>query len=160
MQKITSYIQYTPTVYTVINLLWHSTTHLIHYTHMHPIYIISVAKPRKHTSRSNTLSQGSSPATKDLHKTKTLPHSSSSSKQFGQSQPSGGSQGEDDAYTTLHPSGTSASTLNTGDSGFEDVRPLQRLDQEPVDEDDVPGPAGKQNVCTYNACFCPGWSNW
>ena len=41
------------------------------------------------------------------------------------------SSSEDDAYILLHPSGTIAGTLGyTGDSGFEDVQPLQRLDQE------------------------------
>ena len=47
---------------------------------------------------------------------------------------------EDEAYTTLHPSGTSNSMLNTGDSGFEDVRPLQRLDQESPDHKEGSSP--------------------
>ena len=54
---------------------------------------------------------------------------------------------EDDAYSTMHPNGTSTSTTsNTGDSGFEDVRPLQRLDQEPDTKEDTPQPAGKDKI--------------
>lgn len=100
---------------------------------------LSVAKPRKHTPGTHTLEHNRL-ATKDQQGTKTLPHSFTSHKQPSLSQLSGASQSsEDDAYTTLHPSGTSTSTLNTGDSGFEDVRPLQRLDQEPVSEEVLPG---------------------
>ena len=50
---------------------------------------------------------------------------------------------EDDAYSIMHRRGTSASTVsNAGDSGFEDVRPLQRLDQEPDIKGDSHQPAG------------------
>ena len=106
--------------------------------------------PRKKVSGCRTLDHNSS-LQKELNKkqsTATLPHSISSSslKQFSLSQLSNASQSscnEDDAYILLHPSGTSASTLNTGDSGFEDVRPLQRLDQEPENEGDSSESVGK-----------------
>ena len=49
------------------------------------------------------------------------------------------SSSEDDAYILLHPSGASVGTLGyTGDSGFEDVQPLQRLDQEVENNPGVP----------------------
>ena len=57
---------------------------------------------------------------------------------------------EDDAYITLEPGGTSTSTLNTGDSGFEDVRPLQRLDQETSDDGDSNAPIGKLMTLHYS----------
>ncbi len=56
------------------------------------------------------------------------------------------SSSEDDAYILLHPSGASAGTIGyTGDSGFEDVQPLQRLDQEV--ENDLSKPESK--YCYY-----------
>lgn len=98
---------------------------------------LTVITPRKKISGSWTLDHNSSLQKEPNNKKKqsTLPYSSSSSSSLKQSQPlskarQNSSSSEDDAYILLHPSGTSASALYTGDSGFEDVRPLQRLDQE------------------------------
>ena len=102
---------------------------------------LAVITPRKKPTGSHTLDHNSS-LQKEFNKkrsTATLPHSSSS-KQSSISQLISASQSscnEDDAYILLHPSGTSSSTLNMGDSGFEDVRPLQRLDQEPENDGDT-----------------------
>ena len=59
------------------------------------------------------------------------------------------SSSEDDAYILLHPSGASAGMLGyTGDSGFEDVQPLQRLDQEVENDPGVLSePESKYNCC-------------
>lgn len=94
-------------------------------------------------------------------KTATLPHSitcspsSSTSSLKLSAQPQSkarlnSSSSEDDAYILLHPSScsgtsiTGASALYTGDSGFEDVRPLQRLDQEvDIDGGESSEPASK-----------------
>ena len=100
--------------------------------------------PRKKTSGSLTLDHNSflqKEQSKKKQSTATLPHSfyPSSTSSLKQSQlrkvqqNSSSSASEDDAYILLHPSGASASMLYTGDSGFEDVRPLQRLDQEVID---------------------------
>jgi hypothetical protein len=108
--------------------------------------------PRKKISGSWTLDHNSSlqkepknEKKKIPSRTATLPHSTSSSSPFTSSLKQSGqpmasskarrrqnsSSSEDDAYILLHPSGASAGTLGyTGDSGFEDVQPLQRLDQE------------------------------
>ena len=140
-------------------------------------HFVAVAKPRKTLSGSHTLQHNSSfgkvLGTKDVQKAKTtstMPCSSSLTQQ-NLSQLKGTSQrsGEDDAYTTLHPSGTSTSTLNTGDSGFEDVRPLQRLDQEPDTTRDLAAldgmfempPLVYSHQCTlYSICFASPLTTW
>lgn len=112
-----------------------------------------VITPRKKISGSLTLDHNSSLQREQSKKnlsTTTLPHPSSSSSftsSLKQPQPrkarQNSSSSEDDAYILLHPRGASGSTIYTGDSGFEDVRPLQRLDQEVVDDGGSSEPQSK-----------------
>lgn len=107
-------------------------------------YKLAAVTPRKKVSVSRTLGHNASlhKEVKDerrTHSIATMPHPSSAHAQlYCASQ-----DGDDSAYSILHPSGVSTGTLNTGDSGFEDVQPLQRLDQEPVSDRDKAGPVGK-----------------
>ena len=108
----------------------------------------AAAKPRKPVS--STLKHNSSLqkelANIDERKMKavsTMPHTLSSRQTIFTQLNRASNGNEDEAYSIMHPSRTSSRTLsNAGDSGFEDVRPLQRLDQEPDTKRDLPQPAG------------------